>query len=430
MILSTLLLLSVANAEVQISAGRRAMSGITSDDISADSFLSKTEIDDIRRRRLVGEEIPDEYYERCHFWVNAVRARESLPALKRWTELESCTDDMSEYDYFEYRDNGRPHAAMQDGVGCDFFNNGVSGYAQNSCPLWPNSADSISGCMVAMWEEKEDPGVYIQDDRMYCNGHDSLCGHYYTLRGGRDASAWYNNYDRVACGFYIHPTAEDNDALYINKNFGAPGWKGPQEFLCGGDASQQPVSPLLSDCMDRSNDYTDCNGGDKNYDEYGCDWRTCDTEYDGECEDFHSACDFFEIEEGKCNGRIFWDHTGATYNFATTCRKSCGNCSCEGVPVHPGDGGPMDSSEDPNEGSSCDNAQSGKLKGKKKQHKQVDTPCDCEATCILNYESATYFQYFAKKKKCFCFDNPKMNGDELHVKSSGKYVYSPIAKAQ
>jgi len=423
-----------------MSAGRLAISGITSDDINADTFLSKTEIDDIRRRRMVGEPIPEEYYERCHFWINAVRARESLPALTRWKELESCSDDMSEYDYFEYRDNFRAHAAMQDNVGCDFFGNGVSGYAQNSCPLWPNSGDSISSCTVAMWEEKEVPGVYIQDDRMYCNGHDSECGHYYTLRGGRDASDWYNKYDRVACGFYIHPTAEDTDALYINQNFGAPGWKGPQEWLCGGDASQQPAVPLLTDCTDRSNDYTDCTGGNRDYDEFGCDWRDCDTEFDGECGDFHSACDFFEIEKDQCAGRIFWDHTGAVYNFDSTCRESCGNCSCEGVDVHPGDGGPDGSNDggDPNgsgsgdgsgNGSSCDDAENGKLKGKKKKHNKVATACDCEATCILD-KTATYFQYMAKKEKCFCYDEPNMKNGELFVKNSGKFVYAPIATAK
>merc|ERR1712241_249216 len=284
----------------------------------------------------------------------------------------------------------------------------------------------------------------IQDDRMFCNGHDSLCGHYYTLRGGRDSDDWYNKYDRVACGFYIHPTAEDTDALYINQNFGSPGWKGPQEFLCGGDANQQPVSPLLSDCMDRSNDYSDCTGDNKNYDEFGCDWADCDTEYDGECEDFHSACDFFEIEKDNCAGRIFWDHTGAVYNFDTTCRKSCGNCSCEGVEVHPGDGGSEGSSDGGPDGSGdangsgdsngsgnarpCDDAQKGKLKDKKKMHNNIATACDCADTCILD-QTAKHFQYFAKKKKCFCFDKAGTKNGELTVKNSNKFVYAPISTA-
>merc|ERR1719300_1930243 len=38
--------------------------------------------EDIRRRLMAGREIPEEYYEQCHFWVNAVRSREGLPALR------------------------------------------------------------------------------------------------------------------------------------------------------------------------------------------------------------------------------------------------------------------------------------------------------------------------------------------------------------
>lgn len=468
---------------ISVSSGTNKYSAISSEQLNAKNFLSEDEISDVRRRRMEGLEIPDAYYERCHFWVNAVRARESLPALKRWTEMESCSDKMSEYDYTEYTERGRAHAAMIDNVGCDFFASGVRAYAQNSCPLWTNNEKSIESCTVQMWDEKTNPGVTIVDDRMECDGpYDSQCGHYYNLRGGRDSYEWYNKYDRVACGFYISPTAGAGDALYINQNFGAVQ---TPEFLCGGDKSTKPSDALIGDCTDRSNTYDDCPGDLKMLDEYGCDYNDCDISYTGECVDEHWGCSHFTLVEGECGGRYFWtggDSTDVFY-FTEVCRESCGTCACDvasdptpsptdqpnptfnptsgpaptpnptnapaptpnptsvpappvasptpsptnppvASPTTPPNSSPVVSpTPSPTSPAACQSAQSGKLKGTRVVYSGISDVCSCESTCRNSVDGAIALHYRASTQKCFCFTNPRVVTGGLQIFTNANFVY-------
>jgi len=281
---------------------------------------------DVINRRRLGLPIPEEYYEQCHFWVNAVRAREGLPGLRRWTEFESCSDEMSAYDFVEYRDKRRPHAAIQDRVGCDFRNSGATSWSQNSCPMWPNDVGSNEGCTVAMWNEKVTPGV--DPNTMDClSGVSSDCGHYYNLRGGSKPGV-YNKYDRVACGFYVDP---DTGKLYINQNFG-----GGSNFLCGGDSGTRPSGDVLvEDCTEATPDYSSClvAGVEPLYKEYGCDYKDCDITYAGPCENQltqgFDACSHFNIEEPSDCGGQFSVGSGTWFEFSDVCRASCNTCACE-----------------------------------------------------------------------------------------------------
>lgn len=301
--------------------------------ITSDELHRRLDVDDIVWRRRMGLEIPNSYYAQCHFWINAVRAREGLPALHRWKEMESCSDEMSEYDFAQYRDFRRPHAAFQDNVGCHFGEAGVNTWGQNSCPMWENSVDSVERCTVMMWDEKVTPGV--NPSTLEClNGVRSDCGHYYNLRGG-DGPGAYNKFNRVACGFYVDPVTED---LYINQNFGGGG--ADSGFLCGGDADTKPQGNLVvDDCVEASPDYSGCSGisgvADPEYFQYGCSFRHCDPDYDGPCENLPAngfdACNHFGINEpADCGGHFFFDSNGPQFNFVDFCRASCNTCACDG----------------------------------------------------------------------------------------------------
>eukprot|EP00494_Astrolonche_serrata_P002662 UN02668 len=173
--------------------------------INENMFLNTKYLDDTKRgsgsRRLLN--IPDGWHEQCVYWINAMRGREGLPVLRRWTEFESCSDEMAEYDFTNYVNGNGPHKSLADNVGCDFTNQG--GIAQNACPLWENDPESYKWCTIAMWEEKEYPGIDPND--LTCQGEfRSECGHYYAMRGGGDTdlasgNSIYNKCDRVACGF-------------------------------------------------------------------------------------------------------------------------------------------------------------------------------------------------------------------------------------
>lgn len=475
------LIYSGVSGRKEIGYGMKGTSSLSSEDLKAGNFLSSKEVADIRRRRIEGKAIPDSYYERCHFWINAVRAKEGLPVLKRWTEMESCSNDMSAYDYDQYKNHGRAHAAMIDDVGCDFFASGVKGYAQNSCPLWSDSVDSIEHCTKAMWNEKTDPGVTINGSRMECNSqYDSECGHYYNFRGGRDDYDWYNKYDRVACGFYIDASADHGDALYINQNFGAAGWNQPQQFLCGGDFTTKPSEPLIEDCSNRNN-YDACPGELANVDKYACDYINCDHSYTGECVDEHWACSHFTIVPGECGGRYFWTggDSSTVYYFKNVCRQSCATCACDmapeptpapisqpqptpnptntpnptpaptnptpaptnpvPAPTNPPVTSPTNPpvpnptsppvasptpppTNPPSTVAACSSPEPNRLKGPKTRIDNIADACSCATTCTA--QGAKAMHYRDDVDRCFCLADPrrKTNGD-LDIRVDSRFVY-------
>ena len=93
-----------------------------------------------------------------------------LPPLQRWSDGETCANDMAERDH----DNNDAHNGFQSGM-CN------GGYAQNECPSWGSIEQCVEGCLQMMWDEG--PGSFF-------GGH----GHYLNMTNSA--------YSRVACGFF------------------------------------------------------------------------------------------------------------------------------------------------------------------------------------------------------------------------------------
>jgi len=103
----------------------------------------------------------------CVDEINAYRATLGLPPYARDASSETCADGQSKSDSA----SGTAHGAFGK----------CSEWAQNECPGWPGTADSmIKGCLKMMWDEG--PGSF--------SGH----GHYINMSS--------KTYKTVFCGFY------------------------------------------------------------------------------------------------------------------------------------------------------------------------------------------------------------------------------------
>ena len=72
----------------------------------------------------------------CVDRINAFRATESLPPLKRWTEAEDCSDGEAKSDGI----SGKAHGAFGT----------CNEWAQNECPAWGSVQSTITGCLQSM----------------------------------------------------------------------------------------------------------------------------------------------------------------------------------------------------------------------------------------------------------------------------------------
>ena len=108
--------------------------------------------------------------EDCFEIINQYRASIGLPPYSRWTDAEACTDDEARRD----AEANQPHGSF----------GSCSERAQNTCPGWPGTPDSMIGsCLAAMWAEGPGSG--------------SEHGHYINMSS--------TSYTKVACGFYVTP---------------------------------------------------------------------------------------------------------------------------------------------------------------------------------------------------------------------------------
>jgi len=101
----------------------------------------------------------------CVDRINAFRATESLPPLKRWIEAEDCSDGEAKSDAA----SGDAHGAFGT----------CKEWAQNECPGWGSVESTITGCLQSMWDERLKPG--------------GEQGHYKNMTNAK--------YTMVACGF-------------------------------------------------------------------------------------------------------------------------------------------------------------------------------------------------------------------------------------
>jgi hypothetical protein len=105
----------------------------------------------------------------CVERINAFRATEGLPPLRRWVGAESCSDLQAKSD----SETGQAHGAFGD----------CGERAQNECPGWRSVPSIVEGCLQAMWDERLDPA--------------GEQGHYRNMSSAR--------HGEVACGFYETP---------------------------------------------------------------------------------------------------------------------------------------------------------------------------------------------------------------------------------
>jgi hypothetical protein len=128
----------------------------------------------------------------CIDKINALRATKGLAPYQRWTSAEMCVDDQATHD----AQVNKAHDAFSHGTPA------CGGYGQNECPGW--GANAITGCLDAMWAEKDQPGCagcdacdtfqIFQGNCPNCvfNGA-TVCGHYVNMSS--------KTFTAAACGF-------------------------------------------------------------------------------------------------------------------------------------------------------------------------------------------------------------------------------------
>jgi len=365
-----LIALLISNVSAQtLPAG----SSISWEQIQASAETWGQESDDVDssgdRRRLL--HLEDYYYEQCVYWINVVRAKEGLPALQRWKDFEPCADRGVRYD----AKNNVYHGAITKGLYCDWEN--YFPISQNACPKWHSGTDANESCTKAMWEEKAllKSKTVDNEEVMQCkNGKEpnQCAGHYFNLRGGEHG---YNSFDRVACGFY----AVGNE-IWINQNYGsakktrvedlktADNWKQAPEnwlpenyqrygFACGGDEDIMPPKLLVDDCDDghfHEMRYDGCADSYRHdYRWHACVDPTCDSSYDGPCEDLTVTSDGSTLlldgtGEDVCSSLDLVAPCADPHSFefpknskkymktSIVCRKSCQTCGCPTKPFEIG----------------------------------------------------------------------------------------------
>jgi hypothetical protein len=109
----------------------------------------------------------------CVDRVNQLRATKGLGAIPRLASAESCADGQAKTD----SQTGMAHSAFN---ACLSQVQGWTGAAQNECPGWGSVADTLSGCIDAMWGEGPGGGHY---DNMVGDYDDIACGFYTTPQG-------------------------------------------------------------------------------------------------------------------------------------------------------------------------------------------------------------------------------------------------------
>ena len=110
-------------------------------------------------------------YKDCVARINQLRWEcQCLPPLKRWKDGEKCANRLAKHD-----SRRGIHAGFNAAV-CE-----PRGSAQNECPDWPSTDETIDGCLQAMWDEG--PGRRF-----------SKHGHYINMSSEK--------YTQVACGFH------------------------------------------------------------------------------------------------------------------------------------------------------------------------------------------------------------------------------------
>lgn len=218
------------------------------------------------------------YHGKCVDWVNAMRAREGLPALQRWRDFERCGDAAAK------RDAKRETIgwSISNGIFCDW--EPYRPTHQVTC-RHKRGESAFEECASDMWNEKEELSLNNNGDLVCKDGRaiEECADGYIHMRGGLKG---YNIYDRVACG--IHEL--ENGNMWISFIYGrgekvtdskmlkkAANWPYAPEnwdrknyqrygYVCGGDKNTHPDGMLVDDCSNVNNaQYESCSSTDMKY---------------------------------------------------------------------------------------------------------------------------------------------------------------------
>lgn len=222
--------------------------------------------------------IDPSFHGKCVDWVNAMRAREGLPALQRWRDFERCGDAAAKRDAKKETIGW----SISQGIFCDW--EPYRPTHQVTC-RHKRGESALEECATDMWNEKEELSLNNNGDLVCKDGRsiEECADGYIHMRGGLKG---YNIYDRVACGLH----QQENGNMWISFIFGrgekvtdskmlkkAANWpyapvdwdrKNYQRygFACGGNKNTHPSDMLTADCsgVDQSQ-YAECSATDMNY---------------------------------------------------------------------------------------------------------------------------------------------------------------------
>ena len=97
---------------------------------------------------------PEAFYDECVKWTNAMRAREGLPAMGRWTRGEACLDSMATFDASkkEPTASGRNPTEFKDClVAPGALDAATERVTSMACLGSLDDKDSIRKCLTSYW---------------------------------------------------------------------------------------------------------------------------------------------------------------------------------------------------------------------------------------------------------------------------------------
>ena len=124
---------------------------------------------------------PAAFYDECVKWTNAMRAREGLPMMGRWTRGEACLDSMAAFD----ASKKKPQATSQSAefkdclVAPGALDAATERVTSMSCLGSLDDVDSIRKCLTSYWMYDSvcvcvyDLLFVVRRDAVCCTG---LCG--------------------------------------------------------------------------------------------------------------------------------------------------------------------------------------------------------------------------------------------------------------
>ena len=169
----------------------------------------------------------------CVRWVNAMRSREGLPALRRWAAAEPCLNTVAGGADSSFTClSSAPGGSADDRTATQLF-------APSSFPTVGGQA-TVKTLISDLWHLQKQVGIDPATGGCL-NGQD--CSGYQKMRGGFG----YNQYDSVACGLSL--SASNSLSMVLAYSGPRDTSTTPLKFECGGCAKTKPCATTgVPDC--------------------------------------------------------------------------------------------------------------------------------------------------------------------------------------